>query len=524
MSRLPNATANAVSRKFHDMTTIASQRPDRSLYQAVWRLHFIAGLAVMPFLVMMAITGGLYLFKDEIMLLVYRNLIEVPVRQAQMAPLSEVIAPAEAGLNGHVLQISPPSGPDRSIRMIVRASSGDALTAYADPYDGRLLGSFPYGGIMQTIRKIHSLQKFGFWTSCLIEIVAGWAIIMVGTGIYMWWPRGRKGGVVSVRGTPQKRVFWRDIHAVTGALVGIVIVFLAGTGMPWSLFWGVKMQTWVGQHQLYAPPAPGYTQREEMMGMKMPGDPPAHKPNAATHEVAAELPWAMEKAAVPSSDMSSMPGMKDMAGMKGMESMKGMDAMPGMPGMEPMPDPKKIDGPAKPPIGVDKALETFRGLGVTGGFDLALPIGPDGIYVANIRPRKVRDTRTVYLDQYSGKVLGDVAFRDWYAGGKAIEWGSSVHQGREYGEVNRYIMLTGCLSIIVLAASSLTMWWKRRPRGSFGLPAAPADPRVAHGLLGIMIPIGIFFPLVGASMIAALLIELGYSLIRNRYVPSAAKR
>jgi uncharacterized iron-regulated membrane protein len=508
------------------MTNIASQRPDRSLYQAVWRWHFIAGLAVMPFLVMMAITGGLYLFKDEITLLVYRNLIEVPAQQAQMAPLSEVIANAEAGLNGHALQISPPSGPDRSIRMIVRAPSGDALTAYADPYDGRLLGSFPYGGIMQTIRKIHSLQKFGFWASCLIEIVAGWAIIMVGTGVYMWWPRGRKGGVVSVRGNPQKRVFWRDIHAVTGALVGVVIVFLAGTGMPWSLFWGVKIQTWVGQHQLYAPPAPGYTQREEMMGMKMPGDPPAPKPNPASPEVAAELPWAMEKAAVPSSDMSEMKdmqGMKDMAGMKGMESMKGMDAMPGMPGMEPMPEPKKMDGPAKQPIGVDKALATFRDIGVTGGFDLALPIGPDGIYVANIRPRKVRDTRTVYLDQYSGKVLGDVAFRDWYAGGKAIEWGSSVHQGREYGAINRYIMLIGCLSIIVLAASSLTMWWKRRQRGSFGLPADPADPRVARGLLGIMIPIGIFFPLVGISMITALLMELTYSRIRNQFLTNAAE-
>jgi uncharacterized iron-regulated membrane protein len=60
------------------------------------------------------------------------------------------------------------------------------------------------------------------------------------------------------------------------------------------------------------------------------------------------------------------------------------------------------------------------------------------------------------------------------------------------------------------------MWWKRRPRGSFGLPAAPADPSVARGLLGIMIPVGIFFPLVGASMIAALLIELSYSLIRNQ--------
>jgi uncharacterized iron-regulated membrane protein len=185
------------------MAQLAAQRPDRSLYQAVWRWHFIAGLLVMPFLVMMAITGGLYLFKDEITHLVYRKMIDVPARATELAPLSAVIANAEAGLRGHVLQISPQDRPDRAVRMIVRAPSGDALTAYADPYDGRLLGAFPYGGVMQTIRKIHSLQKFGFWASCLIEIAAGWAIVLVGTGVYMWWPRGRKGGVISVRGTPR---------------------------------------------------------------------------------------------------------------------------------------------------------------------------------------------------------------------------------------------------------------------------------------------------------------------------------
>ena len=44
---------------------------------------------------------------------------------------------------------------------------------------------------MQLVRKIHSLQKFGFWASCLIEIVAGWAIVLVGTGVFLWWPRGK---------------------------------------------------------------------------------------------------------------------------------------------------------------------------------------------------------------------------------------------------------------------------------------------------------------------------------------------
>ena len=35
-------------------------------YRAVWRWHFYAGLFVLPVLMLMALTGALYLFKAEI--------------------------------------------------------------------------------------------------------------------------------------------------------------------------------------------------------------------------------------------------------------------------------------------------------------------------------------------------------------------------------------------------------------------------------------------------------------------------
>ena len=75
----------------------------------------------------------------------------------------------------------------------------------------------------------------------IVEAVGGLALILVITGFYLWWPRKQTGGVISVRGTPDKRVFWRDIHAVTGAVAGALIFFLAITGMPWSGYWGDKV-------------------------------------------------------------------------------------------------------------------------------------------------------------------------------------------------------------------------------------------------------------------------------------------
>ena len=48
-----------------------------SLYRAIWRWHFFAGLLVIPFMLNLAITGGLYLFKDEIndTVFAYRNVV-----------------------------------------------------------------------------------------------------------------------------------------------------------------------------------------------------------------------------------------------------------------------------------------------------------------------------------------------------------------------------------------------------------------------------------------------------------------
>ncbi len=171
-------------------------RTDSSLYRAVWRWHFYAGLLVMPFLILLAVTGALYLFKPEIERVVYRDLIEVTPKGKHVSA-SVIKASVERALGAELLQMTLPEQPDQSVQALVRVASGEARTAYANPYDGRFLGDIPYGGVMQYVRKIHSLQLFGFWASSLVEIAAGWAIILVLTGIFLWWPRGASGGVIT---------------------------------------------------------------------------------------------------------------------------------------------------------------------------------------------------------------------------------------------------------------------------------------------------------------------------------------
>lgn len=470
------------------MTGAARNTSERAtsggLYAAVWRWHFIAGLIVLPVLVMMAVTGGLYLFKPELDHLVYHRLEDVPARAQPFVSADRMIGEIQQACGGQVLQLTPPDRRDRSVQLLVRAADGRALTAFADPYDGHLIGVIRYGGVMQLIRKIHSLQKFGFWASAVVETVAGWAIVLVVTGVYLWWPRGRRGGVVSVRGRPRTRVFWRDLHAVTGGFSAAVILFLAVTGMPWSLVWGDHVQRWATAANLYEPKPPAKVTPGWMLTMDMPVKPaPATARPAMQTQAKPDLPWALEKAPMP----MSMP-----AGGRG-----GLSA--------------------------DAAIARLDALGLKRPFSLALPQGPQGAYVGDYRPDRVQDSRTVYLDQYDGHVLRDVDFAAWGPAAKIIEWGISVHQGLQYGALNRYLMLAGCIAIVLLAVSSVLMWWKRRPRGGLGVPARPLDRRAYIGLAAIVVPLGVLYPLVGASLLLASGFELSARVVRRAFMGSVGR-
>ena len=223
------------------------------LYRAVWRWHFYAGLLVLPFLLLLAATGGLYLFHHEIDAWWHRDLRTVsagePVRSHQA-----VVDAALAVQPGRFVRYVPADAPTASAQVDIVSASGDKWMVYVDPPRARVLGSLPdRGSLMGTVRRLHSLKIVGPVARGLVEMAAGWALLLAATGVYLWWPRGQAGGVVSVRGVPRQRVFWRDVHAVTGSVAALFIVFLAATGMPWSVLWGAQVNQWANGSNLGYP-------------------------------------------------------------------------------------------------------------------------------------------------------------------------------------------------------------------------------------------------------------------------------
>ena len=89
------------------------------LYRVIWRWHFFAGLLVLPFLVMMAITGGTYLFKPELDHFLYRSIEDVPSRTLAFAPASTVVARVESALGGRVVEFTPSSVRTAAVQLLV---------------------------------------------------------------------------------------------------------------------------------------------------------------------------------------------------------------------------------------------------------------------------------------------------------------------------------------------------------------------------------------------------------------------
>jgi len=185
--------------------------------------------------------------------------------------------------------------------------------------------------------------------------------------------------------------------------------------------------------------------------------------------------------------------------------------------VEPSPLPKSTDPhaahkgaapqAATPQIALQQVVDTANARGVVPGYNIALPDGDEGVFTVSVFPNDPRNEATLHIDQYSGKVLADIRFKDYALVPKAVEFGVVIHEGKFFGLANQLLMAAICLLVLLGSVSGIIMWWQRKPAGRLGAPADAPDTPLWKGALLIMLALGVAFPLVGASFIAILLLD-----------------
>lgn len=230
----------------------------RSLF---WRIHFWAALIASPFALIAAFTGILYIFTPQIEAALYRDLDRV-TPAGSMRTLDDAVAAAHAAAPaGLVLRsVVPAYGSGDSVKAYFApvgvkpgheghhhgpaagAAAAQPTVVYVNPYTAEVLGSqVEAERFGNWSKKLHSsLLQGGGWR-WLIELAASWLMVMLITGIYLWWSRGNQ------KSLPQKgakgRLAWKQWHAFLGILLSLISLTIVTTGLTWSQYAGDQIRT-----------------------------------------------------------------------------------------------------------------------------------------------------------------------------------------------------------------------------------------------------------------------------------------
>ncbi|GAA1585309.1 PepSY domain-containing protein [Kribbella hippodromi] len=440
------------------MSEVQRAAPAAGLFRAFWRWHFYASFLVIPVVLILAVTGLIYLFRFQLEPVLHADLMKVE------QPTGLVAQPYEAQLgavrnalpDATVVSMTEPSGPDRSTVFSVSTPAG-SRDVFVDPYEGKVLGSLdPDTTLSGAAILLHGELMAGRWGDYVIEIAACWAIVMALTGYYLFF-RGRVARARR-RAAGAAGAVLRSRHGRTGAVLGAGLLFLIVSGLPWTGFWGAKTQELA-------------TQQGTSFWSQDPGalsNPSSTLDESLPHSHT--VPWGLGKSQVPRSNPADR---------------------------------------AKSIATVDTAVEVGVRNGLRRPMTIALPADDEGVYSAiGYAFEDPGKERTLHVDQYGGRVVSTYGYSDYPALAKVVAQGIALHEGRRLGTVNFWLTTVFCLGVVFMCVSGPLMWWRRRPKGkALGAPRGRLPLRATPALAVLVVALALFLPLFGITLLAALILD-----------------
>ena len=424
-------------------------------YRTIWRWHFYAGLFSIPFILWLSVTGSIYLFRPQIEKWLDRPYDHLVIHRDRATPADEVKAALNAvpGTRFHYYEL-PRS--DSSAVQIVIGRDTKEFRVYVHPETLQILKVVDEDKRpMNVLFYLHGELLMGSRGSNIVELAASWAIVLLITGVYLWWPRQseRLAGVLYVRFRRGSRIFWRDLHAVTGVWISAYALFILLTGLLWANFWGgylLKVRTFAASHLIHQDWGTGKSSEIAQREAR----------DANSMEV-----------------MQMAPALKNSVAQDG----------------EYTPLNKLVPGSLRfhldPPVYV------------------APPDQVGGPWTVRSdtqnRPHRV----TLSLDPVTGAVVKQEPFSQLPLLDQIVNTGVAMHEGQFFGLTNQLLGLATAMGLVTLSLSAIVLWWRRRQVGILGAPVPLGKPRWSFGLVAIIVALAIYLPTLAISLSAVILLE-----------------
>ena len=436
---------------------------DTATYRTIWRWHFYAGLFVLPFVLLLSVSGSIYLFKPQIDRWEERDYRGLSLEGAVSA--DRQLEAAEAAFpDGSFNHYRLPEEPGDAAMVQMGLPDGSLSEVFVSP-QGQVLGTLdPAERISNAVSRFHGSLMMGDWGDRLVELAASWTIVMILTGLYLWWPRPfRAAGTLWPRLSLKGRPLMKDLHRVTGFwLAGFVLVMLA-SGLPWAGTWGSAFKWARGELGLVE----GVQEWKIGAEKAAVAAPVAHDHGTASHspQMRADMP----EQSLPLAASVQRAEAEDMA----------------FPVLVLPPHAPQRFGPPTGNVWTVKSEAQNRPL-----------------------------VRSVTYDPQSGTELSRNGFADKHPIDRAINIGIAWHEGALFGLTNQIMGLVIALALIALSVLGVLMWLKRRPKGKLAAP--PPGGRLPRGLIAVVVLLALLLPLFGISLVAILLIDKARGLLARR--------
>jgi len=220
-------------------------------------LHLWLGLTSGLIVFIVAITGCIYVFSDEITHAVRADAMHVKkVAGAQYLPVRTLWESTQRKVGSKLrldgLDVSNDSHKSWSFSSF-QAGDPEAITYFGSIDHYKTVYVNPYTGAIQGVydeeRDFFNIVKFLHWSLLLHtdygQPIVGWStfifVVMLITGMILWWPRSRNAVKQRFsfrwkKTTGRKRKNY-DLHNILGFYFSFVLLIVAFTGMVWSFSW-----------------------------------------------------------------------------------------------------------------------------------------------------------------------------------------------------------------------------------------------------------------------------------------------